>query len=147
MNKGVLLDALNNYYFFYNGESFLENYTIYHIVNQRLLSLRSEGLDLQYKIHTNENRTFIELAFTVFQYWKTCNDKEFVDRVKKHYSDEVTKKILDIRKKIKDNFENQCIQTCINIKTELDRLPKLSKIYMDNEAISIIGLTIPYVNE
>ena len=106
MNKGVLLDALNNYYFFYNGESFLENYTIYHIVNQRLLSLRSEGLDLQYKIHTNENRTFIELAFTVFPYWKTCNDKEFVDRVKKHYSDEITKKILDFRKKIKDKFEN-----------------------------------------
>ncbi len=58
----------------------------------------------------------------------------------------VLKSIEDMEK-IKDNFENQCIQTCINIKTELDRLPKLSKIYMDNEAISIIGLTIPYVNE
>ncbi len=60
--------------------------------------------------------------------------------------DRVLKSIEDMEK-IKDNFENQCIQTCINIKTELDRLPKLSKIYMDEEAISIIGLTIPYVSE
>ncbi|MBP3338615.1 MAG: hypothetical protein J6L69_04365 [Lachnospiraceae bacterium] len=60
--------------------------------------------------------------------------------------DRVLKSIEDMEK-IKDNFENQCIQTCINIKNELDRLPKLSKIYMDDEAISIIGLTIPYVNE
>lgn len=60
--------------------------------------------------------------------------------------DRVLKSIEDMEK-IKDNFENQCIQTCINIKTELDRLPKLSKIYMDEEAISIIGLTIPYVGE
>lgn len=50
-------------------------------------------------------------------------------------------------KKIKDNFENQCIQTCINIKTELDRLPKLSKIFMDGETISIISLNIPYVKQ
>lgn len=60
--------------------------------------------------------------------------------------DRVLKSIEDMEK-IKDNFENQCIQTCINIKNELDRLPKLSKIYMDEEAISIIGLSIPYVGE
>lgn len=58
----------------------------------------------------------------------------------------VGKSISDMEK-IKDNFENQCIQTCINIKNELDRLPKQSKINMDNETISIIGLTIPYVKE
>lgn len=112
MDKEILSNTLNNYYFFYNGESFLENdcgekdVTVYHIVNQRLLSLRAKGLDLQYKIHSNKNLTFIELAFTVFPYWKTCNDKEFIDRVKKHYSDEITKKILGFRKKIKDKFEN-----------------------------------------
>ncbi len=60
--------------------------------------------------------------------------------------DRVLKSIEDMEK-VKDNFENQCIQTCINIKNELDRLPKLSKIYMDEEAISIIGLSIPYVGE
>ncbi len=58
----------------------------------------------------------------------------------------VGKSIADMEK-IKDNFENQCIQTCINIKNELDRLPKQSKINMDNETISIISLTIPYVKE
>ncbi len=56
-------------------------------------------------------------------------------------------KSIDDMEKIKASFENQCIQTCINIKTELDRLPKLSKIFMDNETISIIDLNIPYVKE
>lgn len=54
---------------------------------------------------------------------------------------------IDDMEKIKDNFENQCIQTCVNIKNELDRLPKQSKIFMDNETISIISLTVPYVRE
>lgn len=54
---------------------------------------------------------------------------------------------LDDIQIIKDNFENQCIQSCINIKTELDRLSKLSKITMEGENISIINLKIPYVKE
>lgn len=54
---------------------------------------------------------------------------------------------IDDMEKIKDNFENQCIQTCVNIKNELDRLPKQSKIFMDNETIPIINLTVPYVKE
>ncbi len=60
--------------------------------------------------------------------------------------DRILKSIEDMER-IKDNFENRCIQTCSNIKTELDRLPKLSKITMDDEVISIIGLNIPYVKE
>ena len=58
----------------------------------------------------------------------------------------VSKGISDMER-IKDNFENRCIQTCCNIKTELERLPKLSHIRMDNEDIAIIGLYIPYVRE
>lgn len=54
---------------------------------------------------------------------------------------------LDDMQIIKDNFENQCIQSCVNIKTELDRLSKLSKITMDNETIPVINLKIPYVKE
>lgn len=56
-------------------------------------------------------------------------------------------KSIDDMEKIKDNFENQCIQTCVNIKNELDRLPKQSKITMDDEVISIINLNVPYVKE
>ena len=48
---------------------------------------------------------------------------------------------------LKDNFENQCLQRCINIKTELDRLPKLSKITLGGEQIPMISLKIPYVRE
>ena len=46
---------------------------------------------------------------------------------------------------IKDNFENQCIQTCTNIKIELDRLSKLSRITMEDDTIPVINLRIPYV--
>lgn len=48
---------------------------------------------------------------------------------------------------IKKNFENQCLQSCLNIKIELDRLPQLSRISLDGETISIISLVIPYVKE
>lgn len=58
----------------------------------------------------------------------------------------VSKGIEDMER-IKTNFENRCIQTCCSIKTELDRLPKLSCITMENEVISIIGLQIPYIKE
>ena len=54
---------------------------------------------------------------------------------------------IEDMERIKDNFENRCIQTCSNIRTELERLPKLSHIKMDKEDISIIGLNIPYVKE
>lgn len=54
---------------------------------------------------------------------------------------------IEDMEKIKDNFENQCLQNCLNIKTELERLPKLSKIVMDGETISIISLKIPYKKE
>lgn len=48
---------------------------------------------------------------------------------------------------LKENFENQCLQRCVNIKTELDRLPKLSRITLDGEQIPMISLQIPYVKE
>lgn len=48
---------------------------------------------------------------------------------------------------IKDSFESQCLQQCNNIKMELDKLSKLSKITMDDEPIQIISLKIPYVRE
>lgn len=59
---------------------------------------------------------------------------------------QIEKSISDLER-IKDNFENQCIQSCINIKTELERLPKLSRINMDGETISIIDLSVPYIAE
>ncbi len=60
--------------------------------------------------------------------------------------DRISKGIEDMEQ-IKRNFESRCVQTCCNIKTELDRLPKLSTITMDDEIISMIGLQIPYVKE
>lgn len=48
---------------------------------------------------------------------------------------------------IKDNFENQCIERCKDVKTELDKLPKLSRIQLDGEMIQMVNLTIPYVKD
>lgn len=48
---------------------------------------------------------------------------------------------------IKENFVNQCLQTCENIKIELERLSRLSTIQMEGETISVISLQIPYLKE
>lgn len=48
---------------------------------------------------------------------------------------------------IKNNFENQCIERCKDVRTELDKLPKLSRIQLDGEMIQMVNLAIPYVKE
>ena len=48
---------------------------------------------------------------------------------------------------VKDHFENQCIERCKDVRTELDKLPKLSRIQLDGKMIQMIDLTIPYVKE
>lgn len=54
---------------------------------------------------------------------------------------------IEDMEKIKHNFESQCIQTCINMKSALDRLPKLSGIMLDDKTIPMITLSIPYIKE
>lgn len=48
---------------------------------------------------------------------------------------------------IKSNFENRCVQICTNIRSELERLDKLSRITLDDEVIPVLSLQIPYVKE
>lgn len=93
-----------------------------------------------------EIRTSVRLPESISQ------TEQLVERLKETNTfiqlekDRVAKGIEDMER-IKDNFENRCIQTCSNIKTELDRLPKLSNITLDDEVISIISLHIPYIKE
>ena len=54
---------------------------------------------------------------------------------------------MDSLQELKDQFEAQCLQNCLNIKEELDRLQKLSKISMDQQMISMITLQVPYIKE
>ncbi|WP_167957155.1 coiled-coil domain-containing protein [Anaerosporobacter faecicola] len=54
---------------------------------------------------------------------------------------------LEDMERIKQSFENQCLQRCDHVKAALERLPKLSKIMLDNEQIPMIGLSISYVEE
>lgn len=54
---------------------------------------------------------------------------------------------IEDMEKIKHNFVSQCIQTCINMKAALDRLPKLSGIVLDDKTIPMITLSIPYIKE
>lgn len=60
--------------------------------------------------------------------------------------DSISKGIADMEK-LKANFESHCLQTCMNIKTALDRLPQLSKIRLDDKMISVVMLQIPYIKE
>ncbi len=48
---------------------------------------------------------------------------------------------------VKNHFENQCIERCKDVRTELEKLPKLSRIQLDGEMIQMVNLTIPYVKE
>lgn len=54
---------------------------------------------------------------------------------------------IDDMEAIKSNFENQCIERCKDVRTELDKLPKLSRIQLDGEMIQMVNLTIPYVKD
>ncbi len=78
----------------------------------------------------------------------------------KHVMEEIdeTIQLIDIEKmrvgknmedlmSIKENFEEQCLQICQNIRMELDKLPKMSVIVMDGERIQMVGLSIPYIKE
>ena len=113
MNKEVIKKTLNDNFFFFNGESYLNSQyekdtTVFHIVNQRLLSLRANGLDLQYKIHVQKDQAYIELAFTVYPYWKTLGEKlDFKSGIEKHYNRDVAERILQVRDFIKKAFVNK----------------------------------------
>lgn len=48
---------------------------------------------------------------------------------------------------IKNNFEHQCIERCKDVRTELDKLPKLSRIQLDGEMIQMVNLVVPYVKD
>ena len=48
---------------------------------------------------------------------------------------------------IRDNFENQCLQTCVTIQRELERLPEMSRIQLDGQMVPMIRLSIPYIGK
>lgn len=60
--------------------------------------------------------------------------------------DRIEKTVSDMER-IKDSFENRCVQICANIRTELERFPKLSRITLEDEVIPIVTLSVPYIKE
>ena len=48
---------------------------------------------------------------------------------------------------LKDNFVDQCVERCLDVKSELDKLTRLSEITMDGEKVQMIRLGIPYVKD
>lgn len=58
----------------------------------------------------------------------------------------IEKSLVDMQT-IKSNFEEQCLQRCLDVRTELDKLPKLSRITVEGETINMISLSIPYVKQ
>ena len=47
--------------------------------------------------------------------------------------------------RLRENFIDQCIERCLDVKTELGKISHLSEITLDDERIEMIRLTIPYV--
>lgn len=93
--------------------------------------------EMKYRMKTPQNLEEMEEQIAGIQETIRCIDLE---------KERIGKGIEDMER-IRDTFENQCLQTCMNIKTELDRLPKLSRIHMDGHQISMITLNIPYRKE
>lgn len=58
----------------------------------------------------------------------------------------VDSSLLDMER-LKNNFVDQCIERCLDVRTELDKLPKLSQIVIGNESIQMIKLSIPYIKD
>ncbi len=54
---------------------------------------------------------------------------------------------IEDMEKIRDSFENRCIQICANVRTELDRIEKMSRITLDDELVPIVTLQIPYIKD
>lgn len=106
---------------------------------QSLLALSAHGLAHEVEVSVRIPQDFDETR-TLIQNLSQVN--ECLDLEKNR----ILSSIQDMQN-IKDNFENQCLQRCIHIKTELERLPKLSCITLDHENIPMISLSIPYVKE
>ena len=49
--------------------------------------------------------------------------------------------------RLKENFVEQCLERCLDVRTELEKLPQLSQIRMDGEMIRMVKLSIPYVKD
>ena len=108
-------------------------------MNQSLIALNAHGLAQEIEASVRVPQTFEETQ-TLIQSLLQVNECLELEK------NRILSSIKDMQN-IKDNFENQCLQRCIHIKTELERLPKLSCITLDNEQIPMISLSIPYVKE
>ncbi len=54
-------------------------------------------------------------------------------------------KSLTGMERLRENFIDQCIERCLDVKTELGKIQHLSEISLDDENIEMIRLSIPYV--
>jgi len=60
--------------------------------------------------------------------------------------DRVEKTLVSMQQ-LKDSFVDQCVERCLDVKSELDKLTKLSEISMGENKVQMIRLTIPYVKD
>lgn len=82
-------------------------------------------------------------------YYEAKNLLENLDRIIDYIrleKERVEKGIEDMVA-IKESFCTQCLQRCMDVKTELEKLPKLSRITVGDEVIKMVDLSIPYVKE
>ncbi len=60
--------------------------------------------------------------------------------------DRVEKSLVSMQQ-LKDNFVDQCVERCLDVRSELDKLTKLSEITMGDSKVQMIRLSIPYVKD
>ena len=60
--------------------------------------------------------------------------------------DRIEKSLVSMQK-LRDNFVDQCVERCLDVRSELDKLTKLSEISIDDTKVEMIKLSIPYVRD
>ncbi len=69
-----------------------------------------------------------------------------VSRIVSLEKERVEKSLVGMEQ-LKDSFIEECIERCLDVRSELDKLSRLSEITMDGQKLQMIKLTIPYVKD
>ena len=90
---------------FYLNNAIEHNAHIFHVSNERLEKLQKIGLQVQYQIHCNDEKSFIRLCCHSFPYWEFSGaGKEYLTFLKRFYSEDQALKIYKIREVLKKKY-------------------------------------------
>ncbi|MCR5212965.1 MAG: hypothetical protein K6E10_00985 [Eubacterium sp.] len=138
-------------------EIFEMNLVEYDKVTKAIDRAKSDIMKVKLKVYETLNEMkALELAASIRDDVNIPNNRQEAEGLRSRLKDvtdiiilerDRIEKSLDSMEKLKESFVNQCVERCLDVKSELDKLTKLSEINMDGERIQMIKLSIPYVKD